>query len=59
MRKLISTLVLTSGLIALGAGAAFASAVQDDVAIVPEPTAFLTMGVGLGIIALAHRLRRR
>lgn len=58
MRKLFSTLVLSLGLIALGT-AAFASTVTDDVATVPEPTAFLTMGVGLGIIVLAHRLRRR
>jgi hypothetical protein len=58
MRKLFSTLVLNLGLIALGT-AASASVVTDDVATVPEPTAFLTMGVGLGVIALGHRLRRR
>ena len=64
MRKLFSTLVLAFGLTtALATGAAFASQVFeddfDDVASVPEPTAFLAMGVGLGVIALAHRRRRR
>jgi len=62
MRKLFSTSVLAFGVtLALGT-AAFASEVIgdfDDVAAIPEPTAFLAMGVGLGVIALARHLRRR
>jgi len=62
MRKLFSTSVLAFGVtLALGTGAAFASDVIgdfDDVAVIPEPTAFLAMAVGLGVIALAGRLRR-
>jgi len=73
MRKLLGTLALAFGLtIALAAGAAFASDSFDDfddtfdddgfddaVSVVPEPTAFLLMGLGFGAIALVHRARRR
>jgi hypothetical protein len=66
MRKLLGTLAVASGLAIAVATGAFASefddfdddGFDDAVSVVPEPTAFLLMGLGFGTIAIVHRLRR-
>ena len=53
-------------MLALASGTAFAGTApppdntgDETVPVIPEPTAALVMAAGLGVVALATRLRRR